>query len=157
AVNDTGIGIGREALTRIFRPFTQADSSMSRRFGGSGLGLAISQKLIEAMGSKISVRSEPGHGSLFEFSLTLPRGAPGAAVVETKSGPPMELPQLRGRVLIVEDERVNQRVIGHFLKRMGLETGLAENGLEAVDLALGEKWDAVLMDCQLPGIDGIEA
>ena len=157
SVHDTGIGMDKEAYSRIFRPFTQADSSMSRRFGGSGLGLAISQKLIGAMGSRIVVRSEAGRGSEFEFSLTLSRVAPSAAVVETKSGLPLQLPQLRGRVLIVEDERVNQRVIGHFLQRMGLDSGLAETGLEAVELALTGKWDAVLMDCQLPGIDGIEA
>jgi CheY-like chemotaxis protein len=156
AVSDTGIGIAPEALGRIFRPFTQADSSMSRRFGGTGLGLAISQKLVEAMAGTLTARSGPGAGSVFEFTLRLPHPAPGAS---DRPGPGADfvLPRLRGRVLVVEDDRVNQRVIAHFLKKMGLELGLAEDGQSAIDHALQERWDAVLMDCQLPGIEGLEA
>jgi CheY-like chemotaxis protein len=153
-IEDTGIGIAEEALGRIFRPFTQADNSMSRRFGGTGLGLAISQKLVEAMRGTLTVESTPGRGSIFRFTLPLP--LTDAAVSQTTPAA-FVMPRLAGRVLVVEDDRINQRVIGHFLAQMGLETGLAEDGKAAVDLALREKWDAVLMDCQLPELDGLEA
>ena len=155
-VKDTGIGIAADALARIFRPFTQADNSMSRRFGGTGLGLAISQKLVEAMGARLTAMSEPGTGSEFQFTLRLPN--PGAAEISRVTQPnEFPLPKLRGRVLVVEDDRINQRVIGHFLKQMGLQTGLAEDGNAAIEVALRETWDAILMDCQLPGVDGLEA
>jgi signal transduction histidine kinase/CheY-like chemotaxis protein len=156
AVSDTGIGIDSVALGRIFRPFTQADSSMSRRFGGTGLGLAISQKLVAAMGSQLAVRSELGAGSVFEFAV---RFKPPASHLEASdnSAPRYVPPKLRGRILIVEDDRINQRVIGHFLKQMGLETGLAEDGIAAVESALREPWDAILMDCHLPRLDGLDA
>lgn len=155
AVSDSGIGMGAEALDKIFMPFTQADSSMSRRFGGTGLGLAISQKLVEAMGSIIQVNSAPGRGSDFQFVLRFDRtfAAPSPAGTNGE----FAMPKLRGRVLVVEDDRVNQRIIAHFLKQMGLETGLAEDGKTAVNVALSQTWDAVLMDCQLPGLDGLEA
>ena len=154
-VKDSGIGIAPDALSRIFRPFTQADNSMSRRFGGTGLGLAISQKLVEAMGGTLTATSKAGEGSTFEFSLRLPKT--GATELGRTSQSDFTIPKLRGRVLVVEDDRINQRVIGHFLKQMGLETGLAEDGNTAIDVALRENWDLVLMDCQLPGVDGLEA
>lgn len=155
-VKDTGIGIGEEALARIFRPFTQGDSSMSRRFGGTGLGLAISQKLVEAMGGGLGAKSKVGEGSEFQFTLRLPK--PGHAEIARATQPSdFNMPQLRGRVLVVEDDRINQRVIGHFLKQMGLQTGLAEDGNSAIEIALQQPWDLVLMDCQLPGVDGLEA
>jgi signal transduction histidine kinase/ActR/RegA family two-component response regulator len=157
AVIDSGIGIDAATQQRIFSPFTQADSSMSRRFGGTGLGLAISQKLVEAMGSKLVVRSEPGQGAVFEFTVRFPKAAPSPGSGSAGAEPRFVAPKLQGRVLVVEDDRVNQRVIGHFLKQMGLQTGLAEDGLAAVDLALQEPWDAILMDCHLPGLDGLEA
>jgi signal transduction histidine kinase len=152
-VSDTGIGMADESLARLFRPFSQADSSMSRRFGGTGLGLAICKKLVEAMQGTIDARSTPGVGSLFEVNLPLQI----AAAESTQPNPAFVLPALHGRVLVVEDERVNQRVISHFLQRLGLERGLAEDGLTAVEMAVTQSWDAVLMDCQLPGIDGLEA
>ena len=155
-VSDTGIGIDEEALARIFRPFTQGDSSMSRRFGGTGLGLAISQRLAEAMSGTLTAQSQPGRGAEFRFTLPLAQGA-SAPASRTLSGNEFVPPQLRGRVLVVEDDRINQRVIRYFLKQMGLETHLAEDGQTAIDLALQQDWDAVLMDCQLPGVDGLEA
>ena len=155
-VQDSGIGIEAEALARIFRPFTQADSSMSRRFGGTGLGLAISQKLVTAMSSKLEAHSVYGSGSVFAFTLRLP------VAVETTGTRPAtaidpSLPKLHGRVLVVEDDRVNQRVIGHFLKKLGLEFGLAEDGNAAITAGLEDGWDLILMDCHLPGVDGLEA
>jgi CheY-like chemotaxis protein len=154
SVSDSGIGMSDETLTRLFQPFSQADSSMSRRFGGTGLGLVISKKLVEAMQGAIDVQSEPGVGSVFGFTLPFeitPDFDP------PRPSPAFVLPQLRGRILVVEDEKVNQRIIAHFLKQMGVESVLAEDGHAAVEKATRESWDAVLMDCQLPGIDGLEA
>ncbi|HUR60611.1 MAG TPA: ATP-binding protein, partial [Opitutaceae bacterium] len=154
-ISDTGIGVPAEALDKIFTPFTQADSSMSRRFGGTGLGLAISQKMVEAMGATIQVRSSPGQGSDFQFILRLDRTT--ATTAPHAHDNQFVMPKLSGRVLVVEDDRVNQRIIAHFLKQMGLESGLAEDGTSAVEVATNQSWDAVLMDCQLPGLDGLEA
>ncbi len=157
-VADTGIGMDAAAVARLFSAFSQADSSMSRRFGGTGLGLAISQKLVETMGGKITAESTPGDGSKFSFTLRFPRAA-----VEITPSPSADgearyvAPALRGHVLVVEDDRINQRVIGHFLKQMGLNVVFVEDGYEAVQLATTTVPDAILMDCQLPGIDGLEA
>jgi CheY-like chemotaxis protein len=153
-VTDSGIGMDADTLGRLFRPFSQADSSMTRRFGGTGLGLAICKKLVEAMHGTLEAQSKPEAGSVFTFTLPFERGA-------NLAPPPAPnefvMPQLRGRILVVEDEKTNQRVIGHFLKKMGLESELAEDGNSAVELALRGTWAAILMDCQLPGIDGLEA
>ena len=157
AVIDSGIGLDAEAVARLFSPFTQADSSMSRRYGGTGLGLAISQKLVEAMGGKIAVDSAPGRGATFHFTLRLGRPAADDARLRDASSAPFIPPALRGRVLVVEDDRVNQRVIGHFLKHWGLTMSFVEDGLEAVQAATTGSWDLVLMDCQLPELDGLEA
>jgi CheY-like chemotaxis protein len=157
-VTDTGIGMDSAAVTRLFNVFSQADSSMSRRFGGSGLGLAISQKLIEAMDGKIVAESAPGQGSKFSFTLRFAwYAASEVARVEAAKDAAYVAPVLRGRVLVVEDDRINQRVIGHFLKQMGLEITIVEDGYEAVIAATTATWDTVLMDCQLPGLDGLEA
>ena len=158
AVTDTGIGMDAEALGRLFTVFMQADSTMSRRFGGTGLGLAISQRLVEAMGGKIGAESKPGSGSSFYFRLRFQRPVtidPKHPTREVEA--PYVPPALRGRVLVVEDDRVNQRVIGHFLKQMGLEITTVDDGFAAVKAATSAEWDAVLMDCQLPGLDGLEA
>ena len=158
AVTDTGIGIDAGAHARLFSVFTQADSSMSRRYGGTGLGLAISQRLVEAMDGKIFAESAPGRGSTFRFSLRLARPlASDTTQLATESEAPYVAPKLSGRVLVVEDDRVNQRVIGHFLTQLGLTHTIVADGLEAVQVATTAEWDAVLMDCQLPGIDGLEA
>ncbi len=157
-VIDTGIGMEAATVARLFNVFSQADSSMSRRFGGSGLGLAISQKLAEAMGGKITVESKAGEGSKFLFTLRLPRlAADATARLQVEPDAPYVAPALRGRVLVVEDDRINQRVIGHFLKQMGLEIGFVEDGYDAVQTATTTALDAVLMDCHLPGLDGLEA
>jgi signal transduction histidine kinase/CheY-like chemotaxis protein len=154
SVRDTGIGMDEATQTKLFEKFSQGDGSTTRRFGGSGLGLAISQQLVQRMGGAIRVRSQVGGGSEFSFELPMETVAkPEVPVVTTGSTPP----QFRGRVLVVEDEAVNQRVITVMLRRAGLEVTLVDNGLEAVERALAEPWALVLMDVRLPGIDGLEA
>ncbi len=154
-VRDTGIGMSDETLAKIFQPFTQADSSMSRRYGGTGLGLAISKKLVQRMGGQITAESSAGRGSLFRFSVTfaLDAGQPAAT-------PP--LPAVTNqtyfiaRILVVEDDTVNQRVITMMLERLGVKCTIVGDGHAALT-ALGQGgWDLIFMDCQLPGIDGFE-
>ncbi len=154
-VADHGIGIGTELLGRLFKPFTQADSSMSRRYGGSGLGLAISQKLVQRMQGSITVDSRLGEGSRFTFTATLPLCKDrNTAVPFPTSTAPLQL--LSGRVLVVEDDPVNQRVISLMLQRLGLEYHLVADGQSALSIIQSSEWDLVLMDLQLPGIDGLE-
>jgi signal transduction histidine kinase/CheY-like chemotaxis protein len=155
SVRDTGPGISSTVLPRLFEKFSQGDSSTTRRYGGSGLGLAISQNLVRRMNGEIRVESTLGKGSEFFFELALPLGVssrgPWAQNTPGKSWPP-----LRGRALVVEDERVNQQIICTMLSRMGLEVSVVDNGYEAVDRVVREPWDVVLMDVRLPGIDGLE-
>ena len=152
-VKDTGIGMNETTKAKLFQKFSQGDSSLSRRYGGSGLGLAISQSLVQRMGGRIQVRTAPGAGSEFWFDVQLPLGHTAGAVAPAA---PAKAPQLQGRVLVVEDDWGNQRVIEMLLRRMGLKAVVVDNGAEAVDLAVREEWDAVLMDIQMPGIDGFE-
>ncbi|HVT71736.1 MAG TPA: ATP-binding protein [Lacunisphaera sp.] len=154
-VRDTGIGMDESTLANLFQPFTQADSSMSRRYGGSGLGLAISQRLVQAMGGNITVESRPGDGSVFAFSIRLPV-APDQVTL-----PPFTLgvaPQdvFAGRILVVEDDPVNQRVVRLMLERFGLDCHIVGDGTTALAVLQQGQWDAVFMDCQLPDIDGLE-
>jgi CheY-like chemotaxis protein len=154
-VRDTGIGMDEETRTKLFQVFSQGDSSMTRRFGGSGLGLAISQRLVNRMGGHIMVTSAPGAGSEFSFDLTLPLAA--APTVAAHPGKAAAVPPLSGRLLVVEDDRVNQRVIELLLESFGLQSVIVADGATAVEVAEFEQWDAVLMDCQMPGMDGFEA
>ena len=156
SVRDTGIGMDAATQARLFQVFSQGDSSMTRRFGGTGLGLAISQKLVHRMGGHIEVESAPERGSLFHFQLTLPRAVPTTPASPARSKQGQVLP-LRGRVLVVEDDRVNQRVIELLLKKLGVQPVIVGDGESAVEVATMEHWDAVLMDCQMPGMDGFEA
>ncbi|MBS0663444.1 MAG: response regulator [Verrucomicrobia bacterium] len=153
-VQDTGIGIEPAMQARLFQVFTQADSSMTRRFGGTGLGLAISQRLVERMQGRIVVVSEPGHGAEFSFEVPFTLGA---ATSSSSASPVPPSQMLKGRVLVVEDDRVNQQVIRLMLVRLGLEVAVVDNGDAAVALATQGTWNAVLMDCQMPGMDGYEA
>ncbi len=153
-VVDTGIGIPEDALERIFDRFSQADGSTTRRYGGTGLGLAISRQLVTLMGGTIGVDSTPGRGSRFWFRLDLSRGpGPGngrAAAVETA-------PAIRSlRVLVVEDNRINQFLVVKLLEQAGHHADTAMNGREAL-LALEQApYDLVLMDVQMPEMDGLE-
>ncbi|HUR60610.1 MAG TPA: ATP-binding protein [Opitutaceae bacterium] len=156
-VIDTGIGIDSSALEKLFKPFTQADTSMSRRYGGTGLGLAISMRLSQAMGGSLQVQSAINQGTTFR--LILPCALPDAVStpVRTAEAPRFVTPSLRGRVLVVEDDSVNKQVIELFLKKMNVTPSFASDGEAAIVAATGEPFDVVLMDCQLPGIDGMEA
>jgi signal transduction histidine kinase len=152
-VKDTGIGMNETTKGKLFQKFSQGDSSLNRRFGGSGLGLAISQSLVQRMGGKIAVQSAPGVGSEFLFEVQFPLGA--SASLDSPVVP-VKAPLLEGRVLVVEDDWGNQRVVEMLLRRMGLEPLIVDNGAEAVERAVRETWGAVLMDIQMPGIDGFE-
>jgi CheY-like chemotaxis protein/anti-sigma regulatory factor (Ser/Thr protein kinase) len=155
-VTDTGIGINSAALERLFKPFTQADNSMSRRYGGTGLGLAISQRLAQAMGGALQVQSTLNQGTTFR--LILPCKLPEVAVLPARpdENPRFVTPTLKGRVLVVEDDSVNQQVIELFLRKLNVTPTFAADGEAAIATATSEQFDVILMDCQLPGIDGLE-
>jgi signal transduction histidine kinase/ActR/RegA family two-component response regulator len=156
-VRDTGIGIASENLEQLFRPFTQAEESTTRRFGGTGLGLAISKNLVELLGGQIDAESEFGRGS--RFWITLPVGTAGPGEIATPEPQTDEawgaLRQLS--VLLVEDHPVNRRVAQGMLQRLGCAVWCAENGQSAVSQAAAAPFDVILMDCQMPVMDGYEA
>ena len=162
-VRDTGIGLSQEQMGRLFRSFEQADNSTTRKYGGTGLGLAICKRLAEMMGGSIGVQSTLGSGSEFWFTaalalapqeMALPaptRDAPEAAAFDAAA-------LGRARILLVDDHPINRMVLGSMLKRLGAgTTDTAENGLEAVEKATATHYDLVLMDIQMPVMDGLEA
>ena len=151
-VRDSGIGMSEETQSRLFQAFSQADSSTTRRYGGTGLGLAVSSQLAELMGGQLTVVSEPGKGSTFTLSLLLPSST--QPLTELPAAPVV---QLQGRILVVEDHPVNQRVLAHQLREMGLQYALATSGKEALELLAADDFDLVLMDWQMPEMDGLEA
>ncbi len=174
SVVDNGIGITAEQLDRMFQRFTQADSSTTRRYGGTGLGLAISKTLVELMGGAIGVNSEPGVGSTFWF--TLPIGTAAQAPAENMAlqaqaslpllvdalaasidPPPAAAVNRASRLLLVEDNFVNQRVAVYMLTKLGARVDVAKHGREAIELLGKQAYDLVLMDCQMPEMDGFEA
>jgi CheY-like chemotaxis protein len=177
SVADSGIGITAEQLDRLFRRFTQADSSTTRRYGGTGLGLAISKTLVELMGGTIGAQSLPGAGSTFWITLPLIAGeqtqAQPTAAEQSASEPPVSVPTLvdavgapparsaaqavAARVLLVEDNFVNQRVAVYMLAKLGHRVDVAKHGREAIDMLGKSGYDLVLMDCQMPEMDGFEA
>lgn len=152
-VQDTGIGISPEGLSKLFQRFQQADDSTSRRFGGTGLGLVICRQLVEAMGGEISVSSEEGVGTTFEFVLKLPLG--NAPVLDDLT--PQQRHQHRLKVLCAEDVQTNQIIIQTLLEEMGHEVTLVENGKLAVAALCQQDFDVVLMDGHMPEMDGLEA
>jgi two-component system, sensor histidine kinase and response regulator len=163
AVKDTGIGIDEATSARLFAPFSQADASTTRRYGGTGLGLAISKRLIERMGGAIGVESQVGVGSTFWFDVVLPADdvvEPAIAAEEAASsaGPGERLDYYGPlRVLVVEDNPTNQKVATYLLQRLGLDLRFAASGVEAVDVWRTGAFDLILMDCQMPEMDGFQA
>jgi len=155
SVADTGIGISHEKQNSIFEPFTQADTSTTRKYGGTGLGLSIASGLVELMEGRISVESEPGRGSTFRFTvaLALPRDEPEPA------GQPVQRERAARRlqVLLAEDNSVNQRLAARLLEREGHTVEVAASGREALDRFAQGRFDLVLMDVQMPDLDGVQA
>src|SRR5579863_10543845 len=157
-VQDSGIGIDPGKLDRMFEPFTQADVSTTRLYGGTGLGLAIARELVELMDGTISADSEPGNGSTFHFELVLaaplleqasPTAGRDVSTAASWSRPP--------EILVAEDSQINQIVAARSLERCGCRVDVVSNGADALEAMKTKRYDAVLMDCQMPGMDGYEA
>ena len=159
SVIDSGIGMNEQQVSRLFNSFAQADSSITRRFGGTGLGLSICRQLVGLMGGVISVESVPGVGSSFSFTVNLSESQARLGAEQQGEVPvPDELVPLRDlRVLLVEDNSVSLIVAQAFLDGLGMQVTTAVDGLQAVERALSATFDVILMDLQLPGIDGLEA
>jgi signal transduction histidine kinase/DNA-binding NarL/FixJ family response regulator len=165
SVRDTGIGMDQAALARLFKPFSQADDSVTRKFGGTGLGLMIARDLIDAMGGELEVESAPQVGSCFWFWIPLKTAATdGPAAVSTAPGagdPGAALPALAhlipGRVLLVDDNRVNQQLAAAMLERLGLAFELADNGTDCLRRLAEADYALVLMDMEMPEMDGVTA
>ena len=160
-VQDTGIGIEPDKLSSLFRTFEQADASTTRQYGGTGLGLVITRRLAQLMGGEAGAESEPGEGSTFWFSARLGHGQtvmPGVqstGVVNTVTE--LTAHQRGARILLVEDNAINREVAVALLSREGLVADTAENGREAVEKTRTSAYDLVLMDIQMPVMDGLEA
>jgi PAS domain S-box-containing protein len=152
---DTGIGIPAESFARLFQSFSQVDGSTTRRYEGTGLGLAISRQLVELMRGRIGAESEPGRGSKFWFEVPLARGRAPARDEEPALPAPVAASR-RLRVLVVEDNSVNQKVLLMLLRRLGHAAEAVAGGREALESLAGIRYDLILMDCQMPDMDGYE-
>jgi PAS domain S-box-containing protein len=151
-VRDTGIGIAQDDAARLFESFVQADDSATRRYGGTGLGLAICRKLVEMMGGRIGVESEPGRGSTFWFTVELPKAEGPAEVPDIEAAPRPGI-----HVLLAEDNEVNRRIVLRMLAKSGASIDAVANGREAVEAIGRTKYDLVLMDVHMPEMDGFAA
>jgi CheY-like chemotaxis protein/HPt (histidine-containing phosphotransfer) domain-containing protein len=163
SVRDTGIGIARDKQEKIFQAFEQEDTSTTRKYGGTGLGLAIASRLVELMGGGIAVESTPGRGSTFRFSARFrrrlePSVGPGdrRAREAVTPAPSTGAPALRWRVLVAEDDPFNRRLAVQILRRAGHEAEVARDGREALSALRRGRFDAMLLDVQMPGCDGFE-
>jgi signal transduction histidine kinase len=156
AVQDTGIGIPPSAQEQVFQPFTQADASMTRRFGGTGLGLSVCKSLVELMGGRIWVESEVGKGSTFSFTVRLPLAKELPAPAKSSFAlPAAACAPLR--ILLVEDNPANQKLATYVLQGRGHTVEIAGDGREAIYLTAQNRYDVVLMDVQMPEMDGLQA
>jgi len=153
-VRDTGIGIPAEKLEAVFDAFTQADTSSTRRHGGSGLGLAIVRELAALMGGSVGVASRPGEGSRFWFDVSL---RPSTEAPTPVRDVPLEEGELSARVLLAEDDPVNQMVVEAMLKKLGCVIDVVGDGEQASVVALDSRYDLIFMDCHMPKVDGFEA
>ena len=158
-VIDTGVGISEQGCAQLFQPFTQLDSSDSRRYGGTGLGLSISKRLVEIMGGEIGVRSHPGAGSTFWFVLPMEEVEAMNEAPAPLASPSLLQPHApkNARVLVVEDNLVNQRVAIRLLEKLGYAVEAVNDGQKAVDRVMETQYSLVLMDCQMPVMDGLQA
>ncbi|MBF0311166.1 MAG: PAS domain S-box protein [Magnetococcales bacterium] len=160
SVSDTGIGIAPEKLQAIFSPFSQADNSITRRFGGTGLGLSISRRLVQAMGGELSVDSRVGEGSTFRFRVSLGRDL---SIAQPSAATGMRVEAIEAlrqrplRLLVAEDALDNRLLLSAFLNQTALTLDFAENGREAVNRFIRGRYDLVLMDVQMPDMDGFSA
>lgn len=154
-VEDTGIGIDEAGLAKLFKPFSQVDASISRKYGGTGLGLTICKQIVEKLGGELGMSSTVGVGSIFWFELAVV--AVGKDEVRRQATGQNKAPLPRLRILLVEDNRVNQLVATRFLDRLGQEVVVAGDGAQAVSIAKEQTFDVILMDMQMPVMDGIEA
>ena len=158
SVADTGVGMTAEQLSRLFQPFAQADVSTTRKYGGTGLGLVISKLLVEIMGGAIEVESTPGKGSTFFFTISLAKAR--SEDLETEAAPEQSQSNqsLAGlRILLTEDNEINQEIAKALLENLGITVTVAANGQEAVDILSTQDMDGVLMDIQMPVMDGLTA
>ncbi len=162
-IDDTGIGMTGEQIEKVFSPFSQADSSITRKYGGTGLGLPITKNIVELMGGKLSVQSSPGSGSRFSFTLRFDTVADSeTSRARQRSVRAVLRPYFRGTVLVCEDNGINQDVISEHLSRIGLKCELAQNGLAGVQMVKERQenqhpYDLILMDIHMPVMDGLEA
>jgi CheY-like chemotaxis protein/HPt (histidine-containing phosphotransfer) domain-containing protein len=161
SVSDTGIGITEEQRKKLFSAFTQADLSMSRKYGGTGLGLVISQRLVSLMQSEIHLKSQRNEGSNFHFTLQLPKKVGELSIVNKQENTATAdlsapLSVLNGYVLLVEDNLVNQEVALAMLHKIGIQAEVACNGEIALAMLKQNRFDVILMDCQMPIMDGFE-
>jgi CheY-like chemotaxis protein len=155
-VKDSGIGIAKPKQKQIFESFTQADANTTRKYGGTGLGLAISKKLVEMLGGELMLQSEVNLGSIFHFTLDVKTSNTRKAYINADTNRKLE--SLRGiRILIAEDNPVNMAVAKRFLQKWDIDVKEACNGLEAVELFKEHKFDLVLLDLEMPEMDGPSA
>jgi len=154
-VKDTGVGIEEASLEKLFLPFSQGDASTTRKYGGTGLGLVISHHLVELMGGEIGVESKVGEGTTFWFTVEL--GHCAAPVEEEREKAVVDFTQVEARVLVVEDNKINQLVAGKILTKWGCKVDSVDNGLEAIVAINESDYDVVFMDCQMPEMDGFAA
>ena len=163
-VKDTGIGISLEKQKKLFQPFTQADASITRKYGGTGLGLTISMRLVELMGGKLSLSSREGKGSCFYFNLKLPlvENQTVHLIENERQSSPVSLERDLGQklplsILLAEDNKINQKVAISTCKKMGYTPDIAGNGRVALEMVKKNNYDIIFMDMQMPEMDGIEA
>nr|WP_314900753.1 PAS domain S-box protein [uncultured Deefgea sp.] len=157
SIKDSGIGICEEAQSKLFQSFQQADNSTTRKYGGTGLGLAISQQIVNLMGGKITIRSVPNQGSEFCFCILLP-AADASLNKPVTPVDPQQLTSLIGkRIMLADDHPFNQQISTELLQELGIAVVIANDGVEAVKLAEKIKFDAILMDVQMPNMDGLTA